>query len=94
MFAMEPRKSAAYRGAVQISNSAAAQSNGMLLELGAQLGETTERLTALNEAYKEVFELLQDYKDAFGDPEEDAKLKEVLAEYREERQTATAKSIS
>ena len=63
-------------------------------DLGAANAELTAKAQALQEAFDDRAALLQDFIDAYGDPETDEKLKDKLAKCREKRETATVKSVT
>lgn len=57
-------------------------------ELGAANADILSKAQALQEAYDAKSDLLQDFIDAYGDPEECEELKASLAEHREARNAA------
>lgn len=63
----------------------------LVADLGAANADLQSRGVALQEAHNEKSELLQDFIDAYGDPEKDEKLKEALAEHREKREKKAEK---
>lgn len=66
----------------------------LVADLGAANADLQSRGAALQEAFDGRAALLQDFIDAYGDPETDEKLKDKLAKCREKRETATAKSVT
>ena len=66
----------------------------LVADLGAANADLTAKVQALQEAYDDRAELLQDFIDAYGDPETEEDLKKTLAEHREKRKTATVRSFT
>ena len=83
--------------AVQGQKTAMSMAVQSVTDLVANLGAANAELSAKEQALQEAFDnraaLLQDFIDAYGDPETDEKLKEKLTRCREKRETATAKSV-
>ncbi len=78
--------------AVQGQKTAMSMAVQSVTDLAAQLGAANAELTAKAQALQEAFDdrsaLLQDFIDAYGDPETEEDLKKTLAEHREKRETA------
>lgn len=64
----------------------------LVADLGAANADLQSRGAALQEAHNAKSALLQDFIDAYGDPEKDEELKETLAEHREKREKDKPKS--
>lgn len=63
----------------------------LVADLGASNADLHARAASLQEAHNEKSALLQDFIDAFGDPETDEVLKDALTKCREKREKKAEK---
>jgi hypothetical protein len=77
-----PMATAAAEGQRQAAEEVLGASLRKAMSIGAAAAEAQSELGALKTAYQQTQALLQDFKDAYGDPEQDEDVKKTLDEHR------------